>query len=70
MTTNITDMFGLCKAAYTGSKAAREFLALVRTDVQTNIRVAKQTQRKQAYVRLLEELLKLQQVHTLHTALR
>jgi hypothetical protein len=58
------------QAAYAGTKAARELLALVKTDVQINIKVAKQTKRKHAYVRLLEVLLKLQQTYSLHTALK
>ena len=58
------------QAAYAGTKAARELLALVKSDVQINIKVAKQTKRKHAYVRLLEVLLKLQQTYSLHTALK
>ena len=58
------------QVAYAGTKAARELLTLVKTDVQINIKVAKQTKRKHAYVRLLEVLLKLQQTYSLHTALK
>ena len=52
------------------TKNARKDLAMTLHDVQCNIRIAHQTRRKQAYIGLLDVLLKLQQANNLHTALK
>ncbi|KAK9817254.1 hypothetical protein WJX72_011915 [[Myrmecia] bisecta] len=56
--------------AHIVTKTARSDLAMTLHDVQCNIRVAHQTRRKQAYISLLDVLLKLQQANNLHIALK
>ena len=53
-----------------GTKDARRKLGLVMADVETNIRIAKQTRRKHAYVAMMEILEKLQQAAQLNVTLK
>ncbi|KAL4422269.1 hypothetical protein ABPG75_008466 [Micractinium tetrahymenae] len=58
------------QAAHTTTKLARERLALALREVSTNLKIAKDTRRKQGLSALLEVLLKLQQANNLQRALK
>jgi hypothetical protein len=66
----VTVVEGEVQSAHVTAKRAREALALAQREVASNLRIARNTRRKQGLTALLEALLRLQQANNLQRALK